>query len=190
MEQNSQITDEALAMECRHGTDSAFDKLVERYSGIVFGMAFKFLGDYHEAEDLAQTIFATVFESIDKFDPARSKFSTWLYGIASNNCLFHARTRRRMNSRIFAPGNAFLDSKSGNTVTPEKAAELSETRERLLKSMSHLEPEQRVILIARHFMEMEISDIAGAMNMTEGNVRVTLHRARSRLKAVFESGIS
>ena len=72
----------------------AFELLVERYQGKVFGLSLRMMGNRDEAEDQAQEVFVKVYRSLGRFE-GRSRFSTWLYRIAVNACLDAIEKRRR-----------------------------------------------------------------------------------------------
>jgi len=75
--------DAELVRQCTQGSREAFDSLVEKYYKKIYNLAYRFVGDPEEANDLAQEIFAAAYQNLKKFR-GDAKFSTWLFQIASN----------------------------------------------------------------------------------------------------------
>ena len=77
----------------QNGDESAFEKLVERNKNKVFSLAYRFIGNYPEAEDTTQQVFIKVYRAKNIYKP-RAKFSTWLYVVCKNTCLKKLRKKR------------------------------------------------------------------------------------------------
>lgn len=88
-----QQQDLELIEETRNGSKRAFSMLVRRYEQTVYGFAFKVCRDREKAEETLQDTFINVYRKLESFD-GRSKFSTWLYSIVTNNCLMKRRRRK------------------------------------------------------------------------------------------------
>src|SRR5947209_10545497 len=79
------LRERLLLRRLRQRDEKAFQEMVQTYQHKVFSLVFRMLGNREEAEDVAQEVFVTVFKAIDTFR-GDSKFSTWLYRIAANQC--------------------------------------------------------------------------------------------------------
>ena len=90
--------DVALLEQCRSGDSSAFDELVRRYKDRVYNVAYRFLGNHEDAQDVAQEVFVRAYRGIEGFK-GDSKVYTWLYSIAGNL----ARNKLRDSKRKARP---------------------------------------------------------------------------------------
>lgn len=94
-----QQADEAgLVTQALAGDQSAFARLVERYTGTLYNQAYRMLGNSQDAEDAVQEIFLKAYTRLDSFDPSR-RFVAWLLTIGSNHCIDRLRRRRNHGSR-------------------------------------------------------------------------------------------
>ncbi|WP_200967736.1 sigma-70 family RNA polymerase sigma factor, partial [Insulibacter thermoxylanivorax] len=77
-----------LAQLARNGDRLAFRELVDLYQNKIYHLAYRMLGNTHEAEDIVQETFLRVYTNLNGFDPSQ-KFSTWIYRIGANLCIDH-----------------------------------------------------------------------------------------------------
>ena len=84
---------EALIQRCLQGDQLAWDAIVKQYRRKVFNVAYKFVGQHGEAEDLTQDIFLKIFKSLGTFD-RRANFQTWLISVSRNLCIDRYRSVR------------------------------------------------------------------------------------------------
>ncbi len=183
--------DHGLVDLARAGDVAAFETLVRRYQRWVFTLALRMVGDPAEAEDLAQEIFLKVHRGLADFKGA-SRFSTWLYSIASHHCLNHlkASSRRPLphgGSRE-AGGSAGDDSPFAVDRLPDgspRADVLLEQADllRIVRTeLANLTEEHRLILVLRDLQGLPYEEIAETLGLELGTVRSRLHRARMELK--------
>ena len=182
--------DRALVERAQAGNIEAFEMLVRRYQGWVFTLAVRMLGDRAEAEDMAQEIFLKTYRGLKKFKGA-SRFSTWLYAIASHHCLNQVAARRR-RPRHSHPGNHsdHLPTQTPSAVnglvdqSPRADALLERTDlVRLVQAeLANLTPEHRIILVLRDIQGLSYEEIAHALRLEIGTVRSRLHRARMEMR--------
>src|SRR5215469_4703135 len=92
--------DSLLAEQVRQGDLAAFEELVEKYKQPIINFASRFLGDPIEAHDVAQNVFVQVYKLASRFQ-YQSKFSSWLYAIARNQCRNEYRRRVRQRTHLF-----------------------------------------------------------------------------------------
>ncbi len=184
--------DRGLVDRARGGDAGAFEALVRRYQGWVFTLALRMLGDRAEAEDVAQEVFLKAYRGLRGFR-AESRFSTWLYAIASRHCLTHLEARARQ-PRAYAPaGRAGAgegdDLPSAVDRLPDGAPLADALMERwdlarlVQAELQQLKEEHRVILILRDIQGMAYEEIAEVLAVELGTVRSRLHRARMDLRA-------
>lgn len=182
-----------LVDQAREGDTRAFEALVRRYQRWVFTLALRMVGDRAEAEDLAQEIFLKAYRGLSGFK-GTSRFSTWLYSIASHHCLnsLAARRRRPASASGGAAGSRGTGQDDPATAVDRLAnggprADAMLEREELARivqaELRNLRRDHRLILILRDIQGLSYEEIADALRLELGTVRSRLHRARMEMKA-------
>ena len=173
--------DKALVERTLRGERSAFGEIVDRYQKVVYNVAYRVLGNPEDAEDTAQTVFLKVYENLATYNP-RYRFFSWLYRIAVNEAL-NARKRVRWTEEL-------VDDSIMATDTPHDGVEAVDDENQIGSAMMSLSPENRAILILRHYQEFSYRDIAYIMDLTEEKVKSRLYSARQRLgKILIQKGL-
>ncbi|MCB0975298.1 MAG: sigma-70 family RNA polymerase sigma factor [Actinobacteria bacterium] len=158
-------------------------ELLDHHADSIYRLALRITGNKADAEDAAQEAMINVVRRINSFD-GRSKFSTWVYRVATNAALDETRRRSRRPTptdlestarrvRDGEPGKA-VDS-VGHTPGP---AEIAASNDRIDHILSGLSPEHRAVLILREVGDMTYDDIAETLGISPGTVRSRLARAR------------
>ena len=150
-----------------------FDRLVREHMDGALRFAIRLCGDATAGEDLMQDALLKAHRGWQTFR-GESKFRTWLFQIVVN-CF---RDRIGRGDRA----SELPDNVRDSSVGPVAKAQASELAEIVAREVSKLPPRQREVLVLSAYEQMEHREIAGALSMTEQNVRVTLHLARERLK--------
>ena len=173
------------------GSDEAFNRLVLRHQRSTVKLAYRFLGNYEDACDIAQDAFVRVHKSLRKFKGDCS-FKTWLYRIVLNLSRNKYRWKKRRGEfgkvSIDNPGR---DERNGPMEIPD--GRLSVAREirrkeiqlRINESLSRLPREYREILVLRHIEGLPYSDIARLLGCSEGTMKSRLHRARIEIRKLL-----
>jgi RNA polymerase sigma-70 factor, ECF subfamily len=168
--------DATLVARCLDGDTGAFEPIVRRYERVLYNVAYRMVGSREDARDIVQSAFVKAWEKLATFDP-RYRFFSWIYKIVVNESL-NARTRRvptrALDPDLPAPGGPFETARSGE-------------REACLQSaLLKLSPDDRNVLILRHFAELSYAEIAEALGLTDTTVKSRLHEARQRLGRMLE----
>jgi len=205
------ISDEEwkLVQALRAGDEAAFEALIERYHASLVRLAMLYVSDRAIAEDVTQETWLGVLEGLPRFE-GRASLKTWLFRILTNR----AKTRGQRESRSI-PFSAFWDPDAepaepavsperflpdDNPVTPHHWAvkpaawdEIPEeyflTRETLAhiqKAIEALPPSQREVITLRDIEGWTADEVCNALEISETNQRVLLHRARARVRRTLE----
>lgn len=171
-------SDEDLLRATRAGDLRAFDRLYLRYERRLFGYLCRMVGDRSLAEDLLQDVMLTVIRT-DSFDPARGRFSAWLFTVARNRCGEHRR-RAAVRERDPLP-------------TPDHSADPETTTDRNRRvrvAMAGLTDAQQQLLLLKQVGELTYRELADLHGVAEGTIKSRLHAAtkafRRRLAEIGE----
>ncbi|MCA9076931.1 MAG: sigma-70 family RNA polymerase sigma factor [Planctomycetaceae bacterium] len=156
---------------CQQGDRRAQRALYDEFHRQVYRLATRMVGQ-DDADDLSQQIFLQVFQKIDQFE-GRSLFSTWLYRLATNECLQHLRSRAKKTVVTLAQQS--LDASS-------LKSPLLDNSELLQTALDRLEPDLRSIFLLREIEELTYSELSEALQISEGTVASRLNRARMQLR--------
>jgi RNA polymerase sigma factor (sigma-70 family) len=175
------LSDNALMLKVKNGDLDKLGLLFERYHRPLFGFLFHTTGQRELSEDLVQNVFYRVLKYKHTFR-GDGEFKTWMYHMARNvvndNGRSIKRTIRQQELTEFSEniGGGFAADES-----LQKKQELATLR----SAMSNLSEENREILILSKFQELKYNEIAQIMEITEGAVKVRVHRAISQLKNMY-----
>ena len=169
------------------GNVNDFEKLVTAYEKNVYNLALRMVGDPEDAADMTQETFIKAYRSLSSFR-GDSKFSSWLYRIASNVCLDFLRSRSRhpqvsLSSSDEDGRTAFeLPDMSRN---PEEQLMKKLSMEAVRRGLEQLPEQQRQILVLRELGGLSYAELARILGLEEGTVKSRIFRARKRLCALL-----
>ncbi len=180
IESNERFEHETIQIirKIREGEDLAFNDLIERYKRQVAAVAFRMVGDYDEAEDIAQMVFVKTAKNLNKFDITK-KFSTWLYRITVNASIDFMRKHKRHKHELIDNYSESLENEEDN---PEEILNRKKLRGIILKAADTLNDKQKAAFILRDLEGHQIDEVSEILDMPEATVRWYLHRARIRLR--------
>lgn len=176
----------------RSGDKHEFARMVDTFSGPLYRLALRMLGNEPDAQDVLQNTFLKAFQHIREFE-GRSKLSTWLYRIASNEALMMVRKRR--------PETNFTDTVQEQDedqildpvqftdwcCLPEEEFLTSESRAALDRAVQRLPETLRIVFILRDIEGLSIQETSQALGLSETAVKTRLLRARLRLREELSS---
>jgi RNA polymerase sigma-70 factor (ECF subfamily) len=176
------MDEDDLIRLCLDGDQAAFDRLVGRYHRGIYNMIYRMLGNAEDASDLTQETFLRAYTRLETYHLGRS-FLAWIRRIAANLCIDHLRQRGQptlsLDERLES-GLEQADDSPGSS--PAQATEMAEDSRRVLAAVQQLPPKQRTVLIMRHIEGMTLEEIAGALRLPLGTVKVNLFRGRQAVR--------
>ncbi len=175
-------TDEDIVRRVLAGDIASFELILRRYNQRLYRVARSIVGNDSEAEDVVQEAYLNAYRHLGDF-AGRSSFATWLTRIAVHEASARRRSRQRMR-------NIEIDEAESLTMRPTRQAddELS-TRELgdvLRLVIDELPPEFRVVFTMRLVEGLSTEEAAECLGLSQENVKIRLHRARSRLRKSIE----
>ena len=183
-------SEKQLIRRLRERDESAFNKIVTSYQHKVYNLVYQIVRDRHEAEDVCQEVFVSVFRSIHRFR-GDSQFSTWLYRIAVN----HAKNRvKYLARRQRSKQQSLDDTREGDMAepigeriaNPERTALGLELEEVLQNAIATLDEDQRTLIVLRDIQSLTYAEISEIAQIPEGTVKSRLHRARMQLTHIVK----
>lgn len=180
--QIEQWSDEQVIERVLGGDTAAFEVVMRRYNQRLYRVARAILRDDYEAEDVMQDTYVRAYQHLAQF-AGRARFSTWLIRIAVHEALARKRRRQRVEGldAITGPSGELLMPAS-TSVDPEYCASTSELHRLLEEAILALPEDYRTVLVLRDVEEMSTAEAAAALEITEDNAKVRLHRARALLR--------
>ena len=176
-----------LVEQAKMGDEKAFSSLLNRYRDSIYFMLLKMVNNTSDAEDLTIEAFGKAFRFIDSFTPEYA-FSTWLFRIATNNCIDFIRKKQ------LSPPPIDQAQEDVDNMTVNIQSDLPDPEERLINAqetavlreiVSQLKPRYRKLIELRYFKEYSYEEIAAEMNLPIGTVKARLFRAKSLLFNIF-----
>ncbi len=195
MELNSKLSDKAqqdfiLVEAALRGEEKAFAKLLSKYKDAIYYMLLKMVNNKSDAEDLTIEAFGKAFKNLHQYSPNYA-FSTWLFKIASNNCIDFLRKKKGVHVSIESnqDGNDNDAPIKLKSVDPDPEQKLIRIQKAILlrRIVHRLKPRYRTLVELRYFREYSYEEIATELNLPLGTVKAQLFRAREMLFKMIES---
>jgi RNA polymerase sigma-70 factor (ECF subfamily) len=173
--------EESLIDRFNNGDPSAFRELVETHMRQAYDLAYSFLHDHHDADDVAQEAFVRVYRSLSGFR-AESGFSTWLYRIVTNLALDRTRQRQRAAAR-HVPFHDPVVEGTMNSADETLSSDISKHVERALHTLPTM---QRAVVILRHMDGLSTKQVSSILRCSEGTVKTHLHRGLKKMQGMLK----
>ena len=195
MEVNSNLSEKAkhdykLVKLASNGDQKAYAELLDRYKDAIYYMLLKMVNNQSDAEDLTIEAFGKAFKSIGQYTPNYA-FSTWLFKIATNNCIDFIRKKKanlisidQTSDDQESMGTAPLQS---NTPDPEEDMIKSQRMALMRNVVEKLKPRYRTLVELRYFKEYSYEEIATELDLPIGTVKAQLFRARELLYNILKN---
>jgi RNA polymerase sigma-70 factor (ECF subfamily) len=163
------------------GDKRAFEELVRLTSGACYALAYRLVGNEHDARDVVQDAYLRAYKGLRRFR-GEAGFATWLHRITVN-CAASLIERRAKAScdRLdeFSESAELIEFRAERD--PESAASTADDRSRLVQALSELPDELRLVVVLRDVYDLPHKEIARELGISQSAAKVRLHRARKRL---------
>lgn len=174
------LEDEQLMLQVAQSDMDAFKELVSRHQDSAWRIAYRFLGNSAEAEDVAQEAFLRILAAAPRYKP-RAAFTTYLYLIVSRLCIDSARKKRPLRTNTFP--EMMISSSDEETAIDPVTILVEKDRDALIrKSIDELPPRQRMVIILKYYEGLSYGEIAHVMGTTAKAVERLLSRGRKMLQ--------
>jgi RNA polymerase sigma-70 factor (ECF subfamily) len=183
----AELTDAEIMLRVREGDESAFTYLIEKYHRQIVHFMFRMTHNQAVAEELSQEVFLRVYRSRESYR-AEAKFTTWLYRIATNLGVNHARDHKHER----AAQNVYLDQPDTETgTTPDLADSRSNVEQDLVRDermrairqhVMALPERQRTAVLMHKYQEMDYKQIGEVLKLSESATKSLLFRAYQTLR--------
>ncbi len=164
--------DRGLVRRFLDGDRAAGDELVHRYQRSVFNVALRMLGNVQDAEDVTQTAFGNAFLALESYDP-KYRFFSWIYRMTVNESLNTIKRRRNVVS---------LDGSFDVPAHDGISQSAAEAEERVGSALLELKPDDRAVVVLRHFVSFSYEEISDVLGVPVKTVKSRLFTARERLR--------
>jgi len=180
----SRAEDSRLITAALKGDQTSYRKIMKKYHDQVYNLLYRMIHEKDEVEDLTQEAFIKAFQSLHNFNEEFA-FSTWLYKIATNNCIDYIRKKKLQTFSIDKP----VESKDGEygyeipdtTFEPDRWL-IQGQKSRILEDAINALPEKyRQVILMRHVEDKEYQEIADELDLPLGTVKAHIFRAREIL---------
>jgi RNA polymerase sigma factor (sigma-70 family) len=174
-----------------NGDQKAYAELMERYRDSVYFMLLKMVNNKDDADDLTIEAFGKAFKRLNQYAPTYA-FSTWLFKIATNNCIDFIRRKKMV---VYSIDKKFENEEGGQTTVEIKALELNPEEHMVKKQkvimmrgiVEKLKPRYRQLVEMRYFEELSYEEISDKLNLPLGTVKAQLFRAREFLANIMKN---
>lgn len=193
MEVNATLTEKGqrdyklIRMALETGDQHAYAELMNHYRDSLYFMMLKMTGDRNDADDLTIEAFGKAFKNLRQYTSDYA-FSTWLFKIATNNCIDFVRRKKRMNQTVKTGPEA---DTLQNTVhdyapDPEEQIIISQKISQMREVVQRLKPHYKKLVELRYFQEYSYEEIAEELDLPLGTVKAQLFRSREFLFNVMK----
>ena len=174
-----------LVNKAKEGDQAAYAKLMARYRESVFYMILKMVHNRDDADDLTIVAFSKAFHNLQNYS-ADFAFSTWLFRIATNNCIDFIRKKKLQTTSIDQTMPGSDDDSTpitirDKTMTPEEGLIKDQRAIKIREVIQELSPKYRQLIELRYFEELSYEEIAERLDLPLGTVKAQLFRAKDML---------
>lgn len=186
LDQQAVADDAELVARSLRQDHEAFGQLIDRHASVIVNLAYRMVGNRAEAEDLAQEAFLAAFKALSTFR-ADSKFSTWLYRIASNKCKDWLRAKRPGMGQQDVNIDEVLDSHVAEEQTPERLLSQQQVALELEQAIQRLPPLYREAFVLKHVEGLSYEEMAEILGVNGDTLKMRVYKGRLQLSRELAS---
>lgn len=175
------LSDNELMRKVKDGDFDKMSLLYERHYRQLFGYLFKMTKQKEASEDLVQNVFFRLLKYRKNFN-GDGVFRAWMYHVARNVLHDHYQKAKRIPSNVDLH---VFEGRMEEDILADEQIEKKQAVETLIKAMEQLSAENRELLILCRYQDLKHQEIARILNISEGAVKVRVHRAMNELKSIF-----
>ncbi len=192
MEINRELSEKAkqdliIVEQARNGSEKAFATLMNRYRDSIYYMLLKMVNNPSDAEDLTIEAFGKAFRNLESYTP-KFAFSTWLFMIATNNCVDFIR-KKKASPSLLDQNQDSMDILTANLQSdlpdPEESLINHQKIVALKEVVNQLKPRYKKLIELRYYKEFSYEEISSELNIPIGTVKAQLYRAKTLLYNVL-----
>lgn len=177
------MEEEQAIARLKQGDLNGLETLIKKYQVLAVHTAFLIVADHAQAQDIAQATFLKAAKKIRQFDASRP-FKPWFMRMLVNDSLKTARRQQRTPS-LDASSDAILAWLTDPAPSPQECVETGELQQAVWNALRQLSPEQRAVIVQRHFLEMDEAEMVRELQRPPSTIKWWLHTARERLKILL-----
>ncbi len=174
------MKEEHIISKILNGEKELYELLIRRNNQTLYRVIKGYISDERDVEEIMQSSFVKAFEKLSTFN-LKSKFSTWLIRIAINESLQFNKKNNKYRSINYSD----IGYSDNTLYNPEKLYIMKESTQFYENAISQLDPIYKVVFILREIEMMSVKDISDSLEISESNVKVRLHRAKTQLKDII-----
>lgn len=178
------MDEEQAITRLQQGDLNGLEFLVQQYQVQAVHSAYLIIGEIPLAEDVVQSAFLKIARKIDQFD-SRYPFRPWFLRTVINDAIKAAKRQQKSVSWDEPIDETVADWLMDKVPRPEELAEANDLRRKVWAALQQLSPEQRAVVVQRHFLEMSEAEMAEKLHVPASTVKWWLHSARKRLKVLL-----
>jgi RNA polymerase sigma-70 factor (ECF subfamily) len=168
----------------KQGDLNGLEFLVQRYQVQAIHSAYLILGEHPLAEDVVQTAFLKIARKINQFD-SQYPFRPWFLRTVVNDAIKAAKREQKSIFLEEPADEAVSDWLIDKAPRPEELAEAGDLRRKVWTALQRLPPEQRAVIVQRHFLEMSEAEMVEKLQRPASTIKWWLHKARKNLKTLL-----
>ena len=165
--------------------EEAFVELYNHFFPIVYRNIYIKTQNEELADEIIGTVFWKTFNNLERFDERLASFQTWLLRITQNEIITYYRSQKQKVDNETEMDEE-VEFRADERLEPEQELLREEQNQQLKAAIQKLNERERQVITLRYYLDMSMEDIAAKLNLTSGNVRVILNRARAKLKKYLE----
>jgi RNA polymerase sigma-70 factor, ECF subfamily len=176
-----------LLTKIAEGDRTALSQLYDRYSRLIYAIAWKSLNSVEDCDEVVLEVFAQIWRIADRFDSAKGAPEQWIFTLARSRILDRLRKIQRLNkvnTAIAAEKEIALPTIS---VDPLESVEIAERQQQVLAALSQIPPEQRQVIEMAYYNDLTHTEIAAVTGLSLGTVKTRLRLGLSKLRIQFDS---